>query len=65
MASDMALTEPQRRYLVGLLKIGRGSVVAIDKALPAAGRRDRRELVEARARFAADVERLEAVLIRG
>ena len=26
--------EPQRRYLVGLLKIGIGSVVAIDKALP-------------------------------
>ena len=65
MATNVALTEQQRQYLVGLLKIGRGSLAAIDKALPAANRRDRHELLADRARLAADVARLEAILISG
>ena len=65
MATNVALTEQQRTYLVALLKIGRGTLVAIDRALPDATRRERRELLADRTRVAADVARLEGLLIRG
>ena len=61
----ITLTEPQRDYLVGLLKIGHGTLVAIDKALPDARRRDRRELLAEREKIANDVRRLEWVLSDG
>ena len=60
------MTEQERRELVGLLKIGHGSLVAIDRALLAEpNRRVRAELAESRVAVAADVDRLYRVLIRG
>ena len=56
------MTEQERRHLHGLLKIGSGSLVAIDKALPAASQRDQRSLITDRAKIELEVALLEAVL---
>ena len=61
----MATTAEQLAYLDALRTLGRGSLVAIDKALLDAHGRYRRQLIDDRAAIAADVERLDLVLGRG
>ena len=61
----MPVTAEQLAYIDELRTLGRGSLVAIDRALLDARGRNRRQLIDDRAAIAADVERLDLVLGHG